>query len=137
MTLFERSKRADEYPDVEWIIGGGRSLEAIPGSSPTAALDAIVPDRPVFLPNTAADRRRLSPGPPRVGWDRARLVWSAVETSAEDPGEVGLAGKASAVGDFGGRQVAGAGVREFLAGHLPSLARCAERRGPVMVPRCG
>ncbi|MGA5360305.1 amidohydrolase [Streptomyces purpurascens] len=43
---------ADEHPDAEWITGGGWSLEAFPGGSPTAAaLDAIVPDRPVFLPN--------------------------------------------------------------------------------------
>ncbi|MCX4761769.1 amidohydrolase [Streptomyces sp. NBC_01275] len=43
---------ADEHPDIEWITGGGWSLEAFPGGSPTAAaLDAIVPDRPVFLPN--------------------------------------------------------------------------------------
>lgn len=43
---------ADEHPDVEWITGGGWSLEAFPGGAPTAAaLDAIVPDRPVFLPN--------------------------------------------------------------------------------------
>ncbi|OAH12666.1 amidohydrolase [Streptomyces jeddahensis] len=43
---------ADEHPDVEWIAGGGWSMEAFPGGTPTAALlDAIVPDRPVFLPN--------------------------------------------------------------------------------------
>jgi predicted amidohydrolase YtcJ len=43
---------ADQHPDVEWITGGGWSLEAFPGGSPTAAaLDAVVPDRPVFLPN--------------------------------------------------------------------------------------
>lgn len=43
---------ADEHPEAEWITGGGWSLEAFPGGSPTAAaLDAIVPDRPVFLPN--------------------------------------------------------------------------------------
>ena len=43
---------ADRHPDVEWITGGGWSLEAFPGGAPTAAaLDAIVPDRPVFLPN--------------------------------------------------------------------------------------
>ncbi|MFJ8106044.1 amidohydrolase [Streptomyces sp. NPDC096132] len=43
---------ADEHPDAEWITGGGWSLEAFPGGAPTAAaLDAIVPDRPVFLPN--------------------------------------------------------------------------------------
>ncbi|MFJ1967391.1 amidohydrolase [Streptomyces sp. NPDC087903] len=43
---------ADEHPDIEWITGGGWSLEAFPGGTPNAAaLDAIVPDRPVFLPN--------------------------------------------------------------------------------------
>ncbi|MEU5039888.1 amidohydrolase [Streptomyces griseorubiginosus] len=43
---------ADRHPDAEWITGGGWSLEAFPGGAPTAeALDAIVPDRPVFLPN--------------------------------------------------------------------------------------
>jgi predicted amidohydrolase YtcJ len=36
----------------EWILGGGWSMEAFPGGCPTAAaLDAIVADRPVFLPN--------------------------------------------------------------------------------------
>ncbi|KPI04207.1 Amidohydrolase 3 [Actinobacteria bacterium OK074] len=43
---------AHEHPDREWITGGGWSLEAFPGGTPTAAaLDAVVPDRPVFLPN--------------------------------------------------------------------------------------
>ncbi|MFF4017342.1 amidohydrolase [Streptomyces sp. NPDC001843] len=43
---------ADEHPDAEWITGGGWSMEAFPGGSPTAAdLDAVVPHRPVFLPN--------------------------------------------------------------------------------------
>jgi predicted amidohydrolase YtcJ len=35
-----------------WITGGGWSMEAFPGGVPTAAsLDALVPNRPVFLPN--------------------------------------------------------------------------------------
>ncbi|MFJ6728835.1 amidohydrolase [Streptomyces sp. NPDC091281] len=43
---------ADGHPETEWITGGGWSLEAFPGGAPTAdALDAVVPDRPVFLPN--------------------------------------------------------------------------------------
>jgi len=43
---------ADRNPDVEWITGGGWSLEAFPGGTPDRAfLDALVPDRPVFLPN--------------------------------------------------------------------------------------
>jgi predicted amidohydrolase YtcJ len=35
-----------------WVTGGGWSMEAFPGGVPTAeSLDAIVPNRPVFLPN--------------------------------------------------------------------------------------
>jgi predicted amidohydrolase YtcJ len=43
---------AATHPDVEWILGGGWAMPAFPGGTPTAAdLDAVVPDRPVFLPN--------------------------------------------------------------------------------------
>lgn len=35
-----------------WITGGGWSMEAFPGGLPTAAaLDAVLPDRPAYLPN--------------------------------------------------------------------------------------
>ncbi|MGH3456531.1 MAG: amidohydrolase family protein, partial [Nocardioidaceae bacterium] len=43
---------ADSNPDAEWITGGGWSMAAFAGGTPVAAdLDAVVPDRPVFLPN--------------------------------------------------------------------------------------
>jgi hypothetical protein len=43
---------ARAHPEQPWITGGGWSLESFPGGLPTAAaLDAVVPDRPVFLPN--------------------------------------------------------------------------------------
>ena len=43
---------AEQNPDVPWILGGGWAMAAFPGGTPTAAdLDAVVPDRPVFLPN--------------------------------------------------------------------------------------
>ncbi|MFF3950339.1 amidohydrolase [Streptomyces sp. NPDC001902] len=43
---------ADGHPGAEWITGGGWSLDAFPGGTPTAALlDGVVADRPVFLPN--------------------------------------------------------------------------------------
>ena len=43
---------ADAHPDREWILGGGWAMPAFPGGTPLAAdLDAVVPDRPVFLPN--------------------------------------------------------------------------------------
>jgi predicted amidohydrolase YtcJ len=38
--------------DGQWITGGGWAMAAFPGGTPSAAdLDAVVPDRPVFLPN--------------------------------------------------------------------------------------
>jgi hypothetical protein len=43
---------ASEHPDVEWIRGGGWSMDSFPGGTPTKQiLDRIVPDRPVYLPN--------------------------------------------------------------------------------------
>jgi predicted amidohydrolase YtcJ len=43
---------ADEHPEREWILGGGWSMDAFPGGTPTKELlDAVVPDRCVFLPN--------------------------------------------------------------------------------------
>ncbi|MBA3232500.1 MAG: amidohydrolase, partial [Propionibacteriales bacterium] len=43
---------ADAHPQEPWIGGGGWAVGAFPGGTPTAAdLDAVVPDRPVFLPN--------------------------------------------------------------------------------------
>lgn len=43
---------ADAHPDEEWIQGGGWSMEAFPGGAPTKdLLDAVVPDRPVYLVN--------------------------------------------------------------------------------------
>ena len=39
-------------PDREWIVGDGWSMETFPGGIPRReALDAVVPDRPVFLTN--------------------------------------------------------------------------------------
>ncbi|MGX7693398.1 amidohydrolase [Gordonia polyisoprenivorans] len=43
---------AAAHPATEWICGGGWSLEAFAGGTPTAAmLDRVVTDRPVYLPN--------------------------------------------------------------------------------------
>jgi predicted amidohydrolase YtcJ len=43
---------AARNPGVEWILGGGWAMPAFPSGTPLAAdLDAIVPERPVFLPN--------------------------------------------------------------------------------------
>ncbi|WP_051338752.1 amidohydrolase [Streptomyces flavidovirens] len=43
---------AEARPEEEWITGGGWSMEAFEGGAPTKdLLDAVVPDRPVYLPN--------------------------------------------------------------------------------------
>ena len=46
------AKYAAAHPDEPWIVGGGWAMEYFPGGAPDKAdLDAIVPDRPVFLFN--------------------------------------------------------------------------------------
>lgn len=43
---------ARDHPSEQWITGGGWSMEAFADGIPTrGALDTVVPDRPVFLPN--------------------------------------------------------------------------------------
>ncbi len=43
---------ASAHPDEEWITGGGWAMEYFPGGTPRKEdLDAIVPDRPVFVMN--------------------------------------------------------------------------------------
>lgn len=46
---------AQRHPQAEWIRGGGWSMDAFSGGMPTKdMLDAVVPDRPVALPNRDA-----------------------------------------------------------------------------------
>jgi predicted amidohydrolase YtcJ len=43
---------ADANPGLEWIVGGGWSMESFDGGVPTRdLLDQVVPDRPVYLVN--------------------------------------------------------------------------------------
>ena len=43
---------AAAHPEVEWILGGGWSMDVFPGGNPgREVLDRVVPDRPVFLPS--------------------------------------------------------------------------------------
>ena len=43
---------ADAHPEQEWIVGSGWAMESFPAGVPTKGLlDAVVPDRPVFLTN--------------------------------------------------------------------------------------
>ena len=46
------ARYAEEHPDRDWILGGGWAMDVFPGGTPTKErLDAVVPERPVFLPN--------------------------------------------------------------------------------------
>lgn len=46
------ARYAADHPDQPWIIGGGWAMEYFPGGTPRKEdLDAIVPDRPVFIMN--------------------------------------------------------------------------------------
>lgn len=43
---------AAEHPEAPWILGGGWSMDLFPGGNPPKEeLDALVPDRPAFLPS--------------------------------------------------------------------------------------
>ncbi|MFD4959187.1 amidohydrolase [Microbacterium sp. NPDC058389] len=44
------ARYAADNPEVEWIVGGGWSMDHFPGGAPLRGLlDAVVPDRPVLL----------------------------------------------------------------------------------------
>ena len=70
---------ADARPHADWITGGGWSMSAFPGGTPTAAeLDTVVRDRPVFLPN------RDHHG----AWVNSRaLEVAGVDAGTPDPGD--------------------------------------------------
>jgi predicted amidohydrolase YtcJ len=46
------ARYAADHPDEYWVVGGGWAMEHFPGGTPRKEdLDAVVPDRPVFLMN--------------------------------------------------------------------------------------
>ena len=64
-------------PDLEWIVGGGWSMEFFPGGTPTRqALDAVVPDRPVFLTNRDGHGQWVN---------TAALELAGIDASTPDP----------------------------------------------------
>ena len=68
---------AEANPNEPWILGGGWSMEHFPGGTPTRELlDAVVPDRPVFLKN------RDHHG----GWaNTAAIRLAAIDATTVDP----------------------------------------------------
>ena len=70
---------ARAHPDVEWITGGGWSMDDFEGGTPRAAdLDRVVADRPVFLPHRDG----------HGAWVNARaLALADVTASTADPAD--------------------------------------------------
>lgn len=63
---------AREHPDLEWIVGGGWYSPVFGDAGPRASdLDAVVPDRPVFLLNTDV----------HAGWANAKALERAGYTA--------------------------------------------------------
>jgi predicted amidohydrolase YtcJ len=70
---------ADAHPDAEWITGGGWNMPAFAHGAPLAAdLDAVVPDRLVFLPNSDH----------HGGWVNSRAMELAgIDATTPDPAD--------------------------------------------------
>jgi predicted amidohydrolase YtcJ len=68
---------AAEHPDREWITGDGWSMDFFPGGNPDKErLDALVPDRPVYLSNRDG----------HTGWVNSRaLELAGITAATADP----------------------------------------------------
>jgi predicted amidohydrolase YtcJ len=68
---------AASHPDEPWIVGGGWSMDAFEAGCPSRGLlDAVVPDRPVFLPNRDG----------HGAWVNSRaLAEAGIDASTPDP----------------------------------------------------
>ena len=66
-------------PDEPWIVGGGWAMEHFPGGLPVREdLDAVVPDRPVFLMNRGV----------HVAWVNSRaLELAGITAGTDDPAD--------------------------------------------------
>ena len=71
------ARYAAEHPDVEWIAGGGWSIDSFAGGTPSRVdLDAVVGDRPAFLVNRDG----------HGGWASSRaLALAGVTAATPDP----------------------------------------------------
>lgn len=70
---------AESHPDEKWILGGGWSMDVFPGGTPAKEeLDALVPDRPVYL--TSRDGHSA--------WVNSRaLEMAGIGPDTPDPGD--------------------------------------------------
>ncbi len=98
---------AAAHRGAEWITGGGWSMESFPGGTPDRAfLDALVPDRPVFLPN------RDHHG----AWVNTRaLEIAGIDARTPDP----VDGRIERDADGVPTGMLQEGAMELVAGHVP------------------
>lgn len=99
---------ADAHPERAWITGGGWSLEAFPGGAPDRRLlDAVVPDRPVYLVN------RDHHG----AWTNSRALEAAGVTAATpDPAD----GRVEREADGSPTGLLQEGAMQLVAAHVPA-----------------
>jgi predicted amidohydrolase YtcJ len=73
------ARYAGQHPEREWISGSGWSMDSFPGGTPDkASLDAVVPDRPVFVTNRDG----------HGAWVNSRaLELAGIDSSTPDPAD--------------------------------------------------
>jgi len=100
---------ADANPDEAWILGGGWSMDVFGpgGRTSKKLLDAVVPDRPVFL--TSSDGH--------TGWANSEALKAAgIDQDTQDPVS-GIVDRDSETGEIIGSLQEGA--MELLTPHIP------------------
>ncbi|MFF9978954.1 amidohydrolase [Streptomyces erythrochromogenes] len=98
---------ARRHPGAAWIRGGGWSMDAFPGGTPTRAmLDAVVPDRPVMLTNRDG----------HGAWANTRAFeLSGVDRTTPDP----VDGRIEREGDGTPAGTLQEGAMDLVARHVP------------------
>jgi len=110
---------ADANPDEAWILGGGWSMDVFgPGARTSKKLlDAVVPDRPVFL--TSSDGH--------TGWANSKALEAAgIDQDTQDPVS-GIVDRDSETGEIIGSLQEGA--MELLIPHIPPSSPEFDQRG--------
>jgi len=110
---------ADANPDEAWILGGGWSMDVFgPGARTSKKLlDAVVPDRPVFL--TSSDGH--------TGWANSKALEAAgIDQDTQDPVS-GIVDRDSETGEIIGSLQEGA--MELLTPHIPPASPEFDQQG--------
>ena len=100
---------ARSHPDEAWITGGGWSQEVFPRGCPGKEdLDAIVPDRPILLPNRDG----------HSGWVNSKaLEIAAITAETPDPED----GRIERRADGSPQGTLHEGAQHLVTQHMPSL----------------